>query len=127
MNNIKIINFENVSFAEKETFSIRNSVRAVIFDDENNIGIMKIKGGVFYKVPGGGIEKGESREDALKRECMEEAGVNIEIIAKLGKVIEVKKVHKKVQNSYCYIAKVIGKKGSQSLTESEVRDGYEVE
>ena len=35
--------------------------------------------GIFWAPPGGGIQFGESAEEALKREFMEETGLNIEI------------------------------------------------
>jgi ADP-ribose pyrophosphatase YjhB (NUDIX family) len=40
---------------------------------------MKDRDGVFYILPGGGQNAGETFHDALKRECMEEIGVKIHI------------------------------------------------
>lgn len=124
---LKTINFENVSEDEKKKFKIRNSVRAVIFDNKNKIGIMHVVKGGFYKLPGGGIEGEENNEEALKRECLEEAGVNIEIILELGEIVEIKKEHQMIQNSFCYIAKVVGEKGNQQLTEKESEEGFKIE
>ena len=48
---------------------------AVIENNENLIAIVKTNTGYF--LPGGGIENGESLEICLKRECIEEIGVEI--------------------------------------------------
>ncbi len=38
----------------------------------------------YYVVPGGGIDEGESEEVAVKREMMEELGVDVIILGKIG-------------------------------------------
>lgn len=57
---------------------IRNSIKAIIVA---NGGILLTKNedpeGVFYLLPGGGQEPGETMIDALKRECLEEIGVEV--------------------------------------------------
>ena len=40
--------------------------------------------GVRYDIAGGGVDEGETLEDALKRELMEELNVEVEIIKELG-------------------------------------------
>ena len=35
--------------------------------------------GIYYLLPGGGIELGESPEDAIKREVKEECGIEVEV------------------------------------------------
>ncbi len=65
---------------------IRNSVKAIIIKNGFILTIRCIdKFGVFYLLPGGGQKPGETMIDALKRECLEEIGV--EIIVKDLKLI----------------------------------------
>lgn len=60
---------------------IRNSAKAVIFN-EGKILLIKIsnEGNVYYILPGGGQETFESLHEALARECMEETGYTIKIL-----------------------------------------------
>ena len=60
----------------------------------------------FHKLPGGGFEKGENKEIALKREIKEELGCEIEIIGEIGKIIEIKNKYGHKQDSFCYVAEV---------------------
>jgi 8-oxo-dGTP diphosphatase len=59
----------------------RNIVGAFIFSSDNKILLGKSRTGGVYKdcwiVPGGGIEKNESHIDAVKREVLEETGLDI--------------------------------------------------
>ena len=50
---------------------------AVIFNENNKIAIVKTSTGYF--LPGGGIEEGENHEACLKRECIEEMGMDVEV------------------------------------------------
>lgn len=65
----------------------RQAVRAVIFRDHKILMIRSDKGG--YKLPGGGIEAGESHEKALLRELLEETGYTGSLVKKrIGIVTE---------------------------------------
>ncbi|MFC5700327.1 NUDIX domain-containing protein [Cohnella faecalis] len=59
---------------------IRNSAKAIIIHNESLL-LTKNKDdqGYFYLFPGGGQEKGEELKHAVKRECMEEAGCEVEV------------------------------------------------
>lgn len=62
----------------------RNSAKAVIIKDNKLLSIEKVdEVGPWYLLPGGGQEFGETLIDALKRECMEEVGADVEV----GKMI----------------------------------------
>ena len=58
---------------------MRISVKAVIVQDGKLLTLQcrDAEGSVFYVLPGGGQEAGESLHDALRRECLEEIGVPV--------------------------------------------------
>lgn len=120
------LNFENASESEIATFQVRNTARAVVFDKDKNIALMNVSKECFHKLPGGGIDNDEKPEEALKRECKEEAGVEIDAIVELGFIKEIKKGSNAVQNSYCYIAQVIGEKDLPQFTEFETAKGFKI-
>jgi len=61
---------------------IRNAVRALIV--ENGAVLVQSKaypgGGVRYTLPGGAPDQGETLEQGLRRECLEEIGASVEIL-----------------------------------------------
>ena len=63
---------------------VRRAVRAIIWMDDKIL-LVYSAGKGDYKFPGGGIEDGESPEDALTREVLEECGVTLSGIG--GRVI----------------------------------------
>lgn len=59
---------------------IRTAARAVIICDGKLLAIkMRDPRGVYYILPGGGQRHGETLEEALHRECLEEVGVPVKI------------------------------------------------
>ena len=60
---------------------IRNTARALIRQDEHILLLRKdgYEQGERYALPGGGQDLGETLEQALHRECMEEIGSRVEI------------------------------------------------
>jgi len=59
----------------------RDIAGAVLFSNNKHVLIGKnVKGGVYedlWVIPGGGIDEGESKEEAAKREILEEVGIDI--------------------------------------------------
>jgi 8-oxo-dGTP pyrophosphatase MutT (NUDIX family) len=125
MNQIKLINLENTTDEEALSYRTREAARAVIFDANDQAALLYSTINDYYKLPGGGIEKGESPEIALVRECKEEIGCDVEITRELGIIVEYRKLSTLKQISYCYIAKVKGEKGIPQLTEDEIDEGFE--
>ena len=60
--------------------SIRNSIKAVIIRQGEILLTVNDDGEkILYLLPGGGQEPGETMEQALQRECLEEIGSKVEI------------------------------------------------
>ena len=57
----------------------RNKDRILVFEGRD-----PLKGEIFYRPPGGGIEFGERSEDAVRRELKEEINVDVDEIRYLG-------------------------------------------
>ncbi len=65
----------------------RVTARAVLLDDDGKIGFTCV-GQTFFMTPGGGVDDGELIETTLRRELIEEAGYEVDIISPLGRVVE---------------------------------------
>lgn len=74
-------------FGEKEDgreYIWRPAVYGVIFNEEKNrIAVIQADGGKYF-LPGGGIESNETHEQCLKREIVEEMGMEVEIGRYIG-------------------------------------------
>ena len=69
-----IINENNLT--AKDIEAISNKVRAVLLDDDK---LLVANYGGVYLFPGGSIEKGETKEQAIVRELKEETGIKYSI------------------------------------------------
>lgn len=109
--------------------SRRTAVRAIIVEQEQILMVRSDRG--YYKLPGGGVEKGESRADALKREVAEETGfIDCRIIEELGTVTE-QRPDQSVPDAYFHMEShhflcELGTREqfAQSLIGYELEEGY---
>ena len=92
---------------------VRDAARSIIIRD-GKIALVHSLKYAYYKFPGGGIEDGESRLDALARETLEEAGLVVDT-AENGE-LAVKAVKKNGTDYYDFILMDI---------QMPVIDGYE--
>ena len=109
---------------------IDNSVRAIIIKF-GKIGMIYSKRYEFYCFPGGRVEKGESKIEALIRETKEEAGLTIkpESIKDFGIITEIRKdlfedgIYERHDIYYnCDVEDILTE---PQLTKQEVEAGYE--
>jgi ADP-ribose pyrophosphatase YjhB (NUDIX family) len=80
----------------------------------------------YHKLPGGGMEVGESEEVSLKRETSEETGCKIKDIEKIVTIEEIRTHEVVHQLSFCYKAIVDGEKNIQNLQGYEATEGLEI-
>lgn len=126
MHILKIINPDQVSDVELQDFEVKTSVRAVIIDSKNNVGLVYSKKLDYHTLPGGTIDPGETYTQAVIRECLEETGCTVEIVSELGVIQEVRKQHKKIGEIDGFLVRVVGEKGTPILEEDEAEEGLTV-
>ncbi|HET6746943.1 MAG TPA: NUDIX domain-containing protein [Candidatus Saccharimonadales bacterium] len=103
----------------------RNAARAVLFSDTGEVYLLKMSARHYHKLPGGGVNEGEPREDALYRELLEEVGCPATIESELGEIVEYRNGMQMEQHSYCYIARQSAPLGETALEEGELEEGAE--
>lgn len=109
-------------FGEKRegyTYTDRPGAYAIIFNSKQEIAVVETPTGFF--LPGGGIEKGESPEQALRRENQEEIGMKTKILKNIGQASQYlySKIEKRAFNKigHFYLAELIGPPGEATETE----------
>ncbi len=110
--------------------TVRHSSRAIIVSDGMIAMIHSLENN-YYKFPGGGIEHGESKENALIRETLEETGLHIitETIEELGYIHRVRKSLKYddecfIQNNYYYFCEVTDEVSDTKYDEGEISERF---
>lgn len=110
---------------------IRKASRAIIIKD-NKIALLQSAKTGYFKFPGGGVKRGESRVSALVRETQEEAGLVIirPSIREFGLFREIRKSVRSGeifdQRSYYYTAKVKKQTVKPVLEPYEIELGFEL-
>lgn len=113
----------NAPQADESTFKTREAARGVVLDQAGEVYLLNVTLHNYHKLPGGGIDEGEDPIAAMKRECLEEVGCHVEIVAELGTIIEHRDQFELVQTSYCYIVKQVGEQVESALEEGELAEG----
>lgn len=126
MNLLTTIDPQSVGPGSPNGWKERRASRAVVFDAQKQVALLFVSSKGYYKLPGGGIEMGENQIEALKRECLEEIGCVIEVEREVGMTIEYRSKFQVRQESYCYLANVVGKKGVPRFEEDEIEDGFQI-
>jgi 8-oxo-dGTP diphosphatase len=124
MKQLPPLNPENVTEQEAREYNAREAVRAIVFDQDNLIALIHVSRDNYYKLPGGGLDDEEDHITGLKRECQEELGCDIEVVREVASMNEYWKPDRESQISYCYIAQIVGEKGTPHLTENELVRGF---
>lgn len=110
---------------------VRPSVRGIIIRDGKVAMVHSLKFD-YYKFPGGGIEDGESLEQALLREVAEESGLQVitDSIREYGLVHRVQKGDKEaifIQDNFYFLCDVEAEAKDQHLDDYEAEERFTLE
>ncbi len=109
----------------------RPSARGIIIKGEK-VAMVHSQMFDYYKFPGGGIEGGESPEEAMAREVSEETGLTVihNSIKEYGQVRRIQKGMEGnifVQDNYYYFCEVEAGTKGQKLDDYEAEEGFSLE
>ena len=105
------------------SYNLRRAARAVLLDSKNQVALLHVSHHNFWKLPGGGIDQGETIFEGLKREIREEVGCSVSKIKSIGETLEFRNQTNTVQVSYCFTGKAVKPFSKIHLEDDELADG----
>ncbi len=124
-NLIKKITDKDLNIKEKRLINpkTRTASRGIVENKGGKIAVFYKSKMNEYKLPGGGIDPGEDKGVAFRREVLEETGCIITKIKELGITIEEESQTNFVQKSYVFKSKVLRDTKRLDITEREKEEG----
>lgn len=108
---------------EMNNSKLRMAARGIVIRTDGKIAIQNKTNKNEFKLIGRGMEINEDPIIAFKREVLEEAGCEVEIIKQLGTTEEYKSLQNLKQISHIFIANAIKDTHKLDLTEKEKSEG----
>jgi ADP-ribose pyrophosphatase YjhB (NUDIX family) len=106
-----------------ERYILRKSARAIVLNEHGEMAVQFLSNHGYHKLPGGGMELGETPEEALLREIREEVGCACIIGQTLGMVIQVMNEFRMIHISYGFVARVATECEPSALGQEELDEG----
>lgn len=124
-----LFSFDMKDYTDDMPLCERFGVRAII--KKNGLYAMQRSRDGIYKIPGGGVEKGEDLIEALLREVSEETGLTVikDSIKEIGEVQEIRRdsfkpEYKYIAHSIFYFCDVEDVIHDTNMTANEILKGY---
>jgi 8-oxo-dGTP diphosphatase len=114
------IGYENIAFNNPH---IRYAARGIVYNKENKIAIFNKVNKNEFKLPGGGLESGETFKEAFVREIKEETGCTLVNVREIGYTEEHKSQSNFKQISKVFVGECSKQNSSLNLTEKEKDEG----
>lgn len=126
----RLITIDNRSFdpaapvQNPDTYRQRRASRGVVLGPNGEVYLLFVGLHNYHKLPGGGIDEGETPEEALHRELEEEIGCTVNITTELGEIVEHREYPEETLNqiSYAYLCQQVGEKVPNSLEQGEIEE-----
>ena len=102
----------------------RSIVRGIVYNDNYEIAMIYLLGDDkfghrdYLETPGGGVKKGETLVNALRRELKEELGAEVDNIVEIGRVVDFYNEIYRRNNNHFYLCHLVSL-GEKHFTERE--------
>jgi 8-oxo-dGTP diphosphatase len=116
--------FPDTHDQDPTNFTEKQTARMVLLDSMGRVALVHVGRYNQHKLPGGGIEPGESPEKAVERELLEEMGRKATLLAEIGTVVEYTNEKARKLTSYGYLGQQIGDVAAPTFTDSESANRY---
>lgn len=121
------LTLEDTQWEKTEITHDRHVARAIVVDEEGFFYFVRVVrddifgNGAFIETAGGGVEVGETPEEAIHRELKEELGASVEVLCKIGTVSDYyNQIHRHNVNHYflCLVTSF----GKTEMTSKELEE-----
>lgn len=116
-----IFGHEKNQILDETGLELRNTVK-IIAMHEGKICVVGNSISHLYMLPGGGVDKDETLEDAAIRESLEEAGIRLDIQKRVGVIEDFRIRDKRRYLNYCYFG-TVNELLEPQLTKEEAENG----
>lgn len=99
--------------------------RAILLNDQNKIALHTLHrddifgNQTYLETPGGGVDEGETFEEAVKRECLEETGADIQVLCPLGEVEDAYNLIGRKNINHFYLCRILSQKEKHFVSEGD--------
>jgi len=111
---------------QNDLYEIRQAMRVVIRNDQNDIALIYVQQGHYYKLPGTLFEDDRIYLDQLKKQLLTQIGTNVQINRAIGTIKEYRDALEQIQITYGFEGKLIGEIKSVDSNYSKINPCFEL-